>query len=480
MSPPAPARSVGDAVLRSPVTLVLVALGLLALHVGLGHADFSLSARLGAATMGFLAYLAARSARRTELPFVAFFALNYYLVYGISTLSEQRLVTINGPAFLSDQARTLAVWACSFALGMIVLAAKLTRGLGRSFAGSLRRVVPTGSVTSHRGAIRAWSLVVLIFNGVTVVSRLDPSSAYAFAVGLVATPVLAQALLFAEWRASRAASSRNWFWGFTLATVALGLASGTLGAAVAPFVSVVILQWLARGRVRWAPVFVMVGLGLLFNPAKMEYRRRVWTATHEVSLTDRAGIWAEAVENTWGGDRPDMEANLDATRKRLSEIAFVAQVFDWVPHYVPHSGFVRWKMILYSYVPRAIWPDKPLLTRFFNADYALTFGLQTAEGVETTAINIPLVTEAYWTFGWVGVFLASALVGMLLGAYEGAFVPGRWALQAMGMAFLLSLPTVGHLGTFYMGIAQRLGVTIGVLWLIAGVAWLVSANRRAA
>ncbi|MCL4752376.1 MAG: hypothetical protein KJ015_19595 [Myxococcales bacterium] len=477
---PATPPSLGDAALRSPVTVFVVGAALVAIHLGLGHVDFPRAARFGAALMGFLAFWAIRDARKTRLPFLAYFAANFYVVYGLSTLSEQRLMTVNGPAYVSDQARTMAVWACTLALGIILFTSKLTLTLGRHAGKNIARVLPPGHISRHRGAMRIWAVAVLVLHGVTVATRANPSAAWAFALGLLASPILVQTLLFTEWRTSKAHSSRNWFWGFTLATVSLGLASGALGGAVAPLLCVFILLWQGVGRVRVGPVLALVGLGLLFNPAKMEYRQKVWQATEEVSFTERAGIWAEAIENAWGGERPDVEGNLDATRKRLSEIAFVAQVFDWVPHYVPHSGFVRWKMILYSYIPRAIWPDKPLLTRFFNADYALAFGLQTAEGVETTAINIPLVTEAYWTFGWAGVVIASLLVGLLLGLYEGAFAPSRWAMQALGMTFLLSLPTVGHLGTFYMGIAQRVAVGVAVLWLIAGIAWVLAANRRAA
>lgn len=298
-------------------------------------------------------------------------------------------------------------------------------------------------------------------------------------MAIVAMPAFVQALLFSEWQASRAATSRMWFWGYTLGSSALGLVSGAMHGLVVPFVGAFILLWLGRKRFRLAPLVLVAGVALALNPAKHEFRQRVWFSGQSVTVSERVEIWGSVLQNTWGGERADVGGNLQQTRDRFSEIMFVAQVFDWVPHFVPHAGFHRWKMIAYSYIPRAIWPEKPEMTRYFNSDYAITFGLQTEQGTQTAVLNLPLVTEAYWTAGWLGIVLASAFVGLLVGAYEGAFSPAHWGMHALGMTFLLALPANGQLATFYMGIAQRLAVSVGTLWLIAGLSWLLSANRRA-
>lgn len=474
--PPAPRGSAIGALLRTPIALPLAAGLFVILHVGFGHEDFGLSARIGAATMGLLAFVSLRRARPDRLPFVPYFATYFYILYGLSTVSEQRLTALYGPVHISERARTLAVWACALVMATVMVTATLARPAGRHLGEVVRRVLPPGEVGALRSAIRGWAVVSLAAQvAMTTASRrmleID------FMLALLAAPALAQALLFSEWRESRSPVSRLWFGGYTVIATAIGLATGALQSFVTPLLTAFLLFWLDRGRIRLAPVLVVVGVGLVFNPAKFEYRRQLWSGD-QVSLVDRAALWVGALERTWIGEDTDVEKNLNTTRQRFSEFAPVAQVFDWVPTFVPHSGLARWKMIPYSYMPRALWPEKPLLTHFYNSHYAMTFGLQTREATETTTINIPLVTEAYWSWGWTGIVVASGIVGLLLGLYEGAFFAGQWAMKSIGMMFLVGLPAVSHLAVFCMGIAQRFAVAAGVLWLIVGMAWLLSANRR--
>lgn len=467
------------AMLRSPAGAFLVGTTFLTLHLGLSHPDFGTSARLGAAIMGFLAFLALRDARLTRLPFLPYFATYFYAVYGAATFSAQRLLTARGPVHISDEARTNAVWACTLVVAIALAAARIGRPMGAPVGLLLFRVMPTMGLPSLRGAIRIWAVVTMLVQAsLSFAVGVGRYSDTVYVLSLVAAPALAQSMLHVEWASSRASESRLWFWGATLGFAALGFASGALNSAAVPLLAALILSWSGTGRFNAKLFGLIAAIAIIFNPAKFEYRRLVWSAPEDFGVLERVETWGKAIEKTWGAERSDVEANLNTTRGRFSESVFVAQVFDWVPRNLPFAGFGRWKMVVYSYIPRAIWKEKPLLTRYYNADYAMAFGLQDEESTETTAINLPLVTDAYWTAGWSGVAVAAILVGLLLGFYEAAFDPRRWEGVVLGMPFLLGVPALSHVSAFFIGIPQRLVVTVAVVWLVGFLGWLLSGNRR--
>jgi hypothetical protein len=65
--------------------------------------------------------------------------------------------------------------------------------------------------------------------------------------------------------------------------------------------------------------------------------------------------------------------------------------------------------ILAAFIPKILWPDKPSLSvgQVFNKEFQL------AEA--DTYISPSHIGELYWNFGWLGVILGSASIGILLG-----------------------------------------------------------------
>lgn len=475
-------RSIGGTFVRSPAAIPLVGSFLLLLHIGLGHRDFDTWAHVGAAALGTLAFVIIRDASPARVPFLPFAAAQFYIFFGTPTFSEQRLKGANGAIFVSDEAKSLAVWAAVLTLSAMYSTAFVGRRFGGWLNPTFERFAPPGGVLRLRGAIRVWSVAALLVRGLILYRAGGvSSSALAFVFSVIGSPILVQALLHREWRDSRSPVSRLWFWAYTLSAVVVGLGTGMLVEVVIPLLGAVVLQWLGSGKLRLRLLVVLAVAYLILAPAKYAYRRETWNvvgrADTQVSISERASAWVKAIEESWGGEQPEVRENVDTGTGRFSALMYAAQTIDWVPHHVPFSGISRWSMIPQSYIPRVLWKDKPDLTQYYNATYAVTFEILSSRGTRTTAVGFFLISDGYWALGWLGVALAGTIVGFLFGTYEGLFRPGHWAGGAIGFAFLMPQQMVGHLGALCGGVLQGIFAFFLALWCIWLFAFLLTERR---
>jgi hypothetical protein len=91
-------------------------------------------------------------------------------------------------------------------------------------------------------------------------------------------------------------------------------------------------------------------------------------------------------------------------------------------------------MLSSVFVPRFLWPDKPIITQVaVDFNYAAT-------GISTSASSPGLFAEAYWDFGWAGVVLLMVTLGIVLAPLSqytlSIFHGGKWLyfpVMIMGM-----------------------------------------------
>jgi hypothetical protein len=82
------------------------------------------------------------------------------------------------------------------------------------------------------------------------------------------------------------------------------------------------------------------------------------------------------------------------------------------------------------FIPRALWPDKPIITKVAN-DFN-----ESATGNAASASSPGLFAEAYWNFGWLGVVLLMTLLGVVLALLS------RYALYVIHSGLWLFFPVV--------------------------------------
>ena len=163
--------------------------------------------------------------------------------------------------------------------------------------------------------------------------------------------------------------------------------------------------------------------------------------------------------------------------ERMSELGAVMHAFQVVPNrldYIHGSGFLP---ALYGPIPRLLWADKPT-TQETVQRYAIAFGRQTEVGARTTAINLPLLVEGYWNFGWPGVVFVCAALGLWLGLSQKIFAGEHWAMRATGIANLTNLAIAGPVVYLYSSVFQLFSSRIAVCWAIFWLAQLFSRREH--
>jgi hypothetical protein len=131
--------------------------------------------------------------------------------------------------------------------------------------------------------------------------------------------------------------------------------------------------------------------------------------------------------------------------------------------FVDSSGFFYGQQALGAllfWVPRSVWPDKPVDTGTILATYARSTNLN---------LSAPLWSEAYIDFGLVGVVLVFLALGYTVGRLDLSYAaaarwPGaRWALivtpVAAGYLFIILR------GSLLQAMGRALALALCLLWL---------------
>jgi hypothetical protein len=140
---------------------------------------------------------------------------------------------------------------------------------------------------------------------------------------------------------------------------------------------------------------------------------------------------------------------------RASLLYLLLRVQQLTPDYIPYLGGETYALTPTYLVPRFLNPDKT----FSQAGLALLnirYGFQTKEEVAFTTIGWGMISEAYANFGYLGVFGAAILLGMLAAFFT------RWSAGA-GPLTLPTLLSVAALVTL-SNVEADFGYLLTNLW----------------
>jgi hypothetical protein len=132
----------------------------------------------------------------------------------------------------------------------------------------------------------------------------------------------------------------------------------------------------------------------------------------------------------------------------------------------PYQGGATLTPIVAAFIPKILWPDKPSIAvgQVFNKEFQL------AEA--DTFISPSHVGELYWNFGWLGVILGSASIGVLLGfvGTRCAAVPHASLTRLLIMVMTIYAFAIGSEGSIAVAYVPwlRSMAAIGLLhWVLA-------------
>ena len=216
--------------------------------------------------------------------------------------------------------------------------------------------------------------------------------------------------------------------------VAYMVQGGLLTPLILMFVIWVALYFQLCARLPWRAIAGCCLVILIIYPLSSHYRLALSETQAETSIAETPAIIFRNIKKVY----TDHHFNLFGLTLRVSHILIHSVVVEQTPNPVPYWGGETYKPLLTSWIPRALWPEKPeeKTGNAFGHRYALISPNQLY-----MSVNLPWITEMYANFGRVGVIAGMFLVGLMFGALEKILnEPGMSSHEwVIGVAVLIPL-----------------------------------------
>jgi hypothetical protein len=259
---------------------------------------------------------------------------------------------------------------------------------------------------------------------------------------------LALALLVAH--ILRHGSGYGWLFAALLVEAVFGATSGFLKPLIWPVVLCAVAS-AALDRIRGKHVAVMVAVTVgvaLFSPVVTAIRENRAGAlgsggtdgTTSALATVRTRSAADALESAY----------LKFFGRQSEVATATGLIMALTPDVVPYEGAARFLGLPANLIPRAIWPDKPVLSRgrWFSANFR---GLEEST---TSSSAMTLFGESYLFFGWTGLVIGMCIAGTALaGLHRFLDRPGTAVVYLALVPMLLDIEP--ELSSYLTTIVQR-------------------------
>lgn len=267
----------------------------------------------------------------------------------------------------------------------------------------------------------------------------------------------------------------------------LGISSGMLEGALIPPVLLVVVLWHSTGKLPWRMLLAGFFLFILLNAVKGEYRARAWYGyeAKNLALSDRITLWYDLGSQqltalATGDATSNIETIVRTSTARLDLLHFFTLVQEKTPDSVPYYGGETYSFLFYGWIPRFIWPTKPIAQQA-NKIFAVDYGIQTEEGTTSAMFGIGHLPEAYANFGIPGLIIIMMLEGgvfaLLNHIFNGPYSDGGRAIYVATMVWLLN-----GIGSNTAFLLMLLLLNIGASSLIMkyfALGWRLPAQHRA-
>lgn len=256
--------------------------------------------------------------------------------------------------------------------------------------------------------------------------------------------------------------------------VLLGLATGFLEGTLVPLLILLIVRWHIVRKIPWRILFASALLFVLLNPVKSAYRVQAWYGESNLGLVDRITLWfdlsGEAVRDIVAGDQLGEMENL--ARQALSRFDLIhkfAYVQDLTPAFVPYYDGSTYEYLLFGWIPRFLWPDKPVASDV-NSRLDVDYGLLEQEQTSRATIGIGQLPEAYANFGPPGIIVVLLLQGISFAMLDTIFNGrrsdgGRAIYLAVMISFLNGIGS--STAIFFGALLQNAVANVALLRLFA-------------
>lgn len=208
--------------------------------------------------------------------------------------------------------------------------------------------------------------------------------------------------------AKRGGAWKSGFWLLLVTEVIVNFLCYSKLAFLLVFIMVALGRFLARGNVK---EFIFTGLAtlclyFLVSPLVTWGRHQIALETGDLNKASLGLRWAVGVRGLELWSRGALES--DDSQKQNWWVRFCYANVQTAAMHLYDSGATgdSFAMVVYGWIPRFLWPDKPIFT--VGEDFT-----ELILGYRGSATGIGVFGEAYWNGGWPMVILACGYIGVL-------------------------------------------------------------------
>ena len=406
-----------------------------------------------------------------DMPLFEIICVAYGVQFGLATqLLPNTIVILSQRITLSSEVLSQATWLSVLGVSGLIVGYNVAKG------NPVLRAVKTLDLPLHRRYSLFYLAAAPFLNILFAAARKDTQWG-ALATLMSGQLYLAIVLLtLAFYTPHRRTRLLTFLWVAAVAVaVVVGLSSGFLEKAAAPLALVILARWHATRKFPFSLVVPLLLVFTLLNFVKAAYRQEAWYGTR----TGRGGIglwWDLASENASSvASGKDSAGAGNALGARFDLVHKFAWVLKNTPSSVPYYGGATYSYLLYGWIPRFVWPDKPSASG--DAAYRMDYDYQLvpAEAIGKTNIGIGFLPEAFANFGPPGVFfvmfLQGAVFAFLNRLLNGPYSEGGRAIYLAVMVFFLN--GIGSSTVTLFGALLQIVLANAVILRFISVGWRV-------
>lgn len=211
-----------------------------------------------------------------------------------------------------------------------------------------------------------------------------------------------------------------------------------------------IIYYLITRKIPWPAVATVVILVALMLPVKLEYRKFLADSTTELTITEKLeAYYALAYEHYLGREGiASSEVGGNDEGSPLFRFSYSASAFSVVivntPGIVPYWDGVTYSTLFSKFIPRFLWPNKPV--EDIGNEFGHRYGLL-HESDEGTSMNLPWLAELYANYGESAVYYGMALFGLMYGFIDRFYNSGKSVVNVI-LSAAIYFPILQHESNF--------------------------------
>ena len=164
-------------------------------------------------------------------------------------------------------------------------------------------------------------------------------------------------------------------------------------------------------------IFSGIAFYLIFSPIKTAYREFAWegdVTVERMSAAERFNKIIELSQENISQNNYESKERKTHTENPLWRFSYqpsaISMVIEKTPAEVPYWDGITYLPIFTKFIPRVIWPDKPVenMGQQFGHKYN-----KLAEDDDFTSMNNPILAELFMNFGIWGMLIGTALLGFI-------------------------------------------------------------------